>query len=167
MRGLVYVMLGLCGLWLQVTLAGSLAVGGIRPNLMLLLLLVVGLRWQDPWVFLFGALVGLAMDSFSHGILGLYAISYLLSSVFARATGQAINEQNVALNFLLVLMLSLTEGMISLGIFDYLNDSVPWWSWFFTRVIPGALYTALLSPVAFPLVIFLERSLKLSTPELE
>ena len=167
MRGLVYVMLGLFGLWLQVTLAGTLAVGGIRPNLVLLVLLAAGLRWQDPWVFIFGALVGLAMDSFSHGYLGVYGISYLVAAVLARATGKAINEQNVVLNFFLVLVLSLAEGMISLGLFNYMDEDLPWWRWLFTRVLPGSFYTALLAPVFFPLLIFLERRLKLSAPELE
>ena len=167
MRGLVYVILGLFALWFQVTLAGSLALGGIRPNLMLLLLLVVGLRWQDPWVFLFGALVGLGMDSFSHGYLGVYGISYFMAGVLARATGQAINEQNVVLNFFLILVLSLAEGAISLGLFNYLDESLPGWTWFFSRVLPGSLYTAFLAPLAFPLIIFIERSLKLSTPELD
>ena len=63
MKVLVHLLIGVAGLWLQSTVAPLVAIGGIRPNLMLLILLVLVLRWPSPWLFVFGGLAGLARDT--------------------------------------------------------------------------------------------------------
>ena len=65
-------------LGLQVTIAPSLSLWGQKPNLALIILLLLGFRWMDPWLFILGAAMGLAVDVFSHGILGVYGISFLM-----------------------------------------------------------------------------------------
>ncbi|HEX7929077.1 MAG TPA: rod shape-determining protein MreD [bacterium] len=160
MKALVHLLIGVLGLWLQTTLAPMIAIGGIRPNLMLLFLLILVLRWPSPWLFVFGALAGLALDSFSSGLLGVYALSFFAIAIIARMAGSAIYENNLISNIVVVFGLTLVHGGIALGIFRFLNPGVPWWWWMFSRVVPEALYTAACAPVVFWLHEKLERRLQ-------
>lgn len=149
MKVLVHGVIGLLGLWLQSTVAPSIAIAHIRPNLMLLTLIVLVLRWPSPWLVIYGAAAGLALDSFSHGMLGVYAISFLLIAVATRMAGDAIYENNLLSSVLVVLAMTVLHGALALGIFRLLDASTPWWWWMLTRVIPEAVYTAALSPLVF------------------
>jgi rod shape-determining protein MreD len=149
MKVLIHVLIGVLGLWLQATVAPLIAVGGIRPNLLLVILLVLVLRWPSPWLFVFGALAGLALDSFSSGLLGVYAISFFAISVAARTAGGAIYENNLVSNVAVVFALTVLHGALALGLFKFLDPGVHWWWWMTTRVVPEALYNAVLAPLFF------------------
>ncbi len=147
MNPLVYLAMGLSMLWLQVTLAGSMAIWGVAPNLLLLTVLLCGLRWQDRWQFAYAALAGLACDVFSHGMLGVYGLSFFLVSYAARLAGIAMYESNPLSLMVLVGGLSVMEGVLSTTIFNLLDGGAPWWHWLFTAVLPVALYHAVLTPL--------------------
>lgn len=162
MRALVYGGIGLGALWLQLTVAPLIAIAWVKPSFLLLTVLVAGLRWLDPWLFVYAAAAGLAQDVFSHGVLGIYGISFFAISFVARLAGTSIYEHNVVFNVLGVFGLSLAEGIIAVSVFNLLDPSVPWWGWLFGRVIPAALYNSLLSPLLFLGLERLERKLKWS-----
>lgn len=146
MNPLIYVGLGWVMLWLQVTLAGSITVLGIVPNFLLITVLLCGVRWLDQWQFVYAALAGLAMDVFSHGILGVYGLSFFLVSFAARMMGLSMYENNLLSTMMLVMGLGTLEGTISVTILQFLDSSVPWWRWILTKVIPASLYLAVLTP---------------------
>ncbi len=160
MRALVHGVIGVLGLWLQSTVAPSIAIGHIRPNLMLLTLVVLVLRWPSPWLVFYGALAGLALDSFSHGMLGVYAITFLLITVATRMSANAIYENNLLSSVLVVLAMTVLHGALALLIFKVLDTTTHWWWWMLTRVIPEGLYTAALAPLFFLAHDRLERRLR-------
>ncbi len=160
MKVLVHGVIGVLGLWLQSTVAPSIAIAQIRPNAMLLTLIVLVLRWPSPWLFVYGALAGLALDSFSHGMLGVYAISFLLVALATRVAGDAIYENNLLSSLLAVFAMTVLHGGLALAIFKVLDAGTPWWWWMMTRVIPEGLYTAALAPLFFLAHEWLERRLR-------
>ncbi|MBI4082153.1 MAG: rod shape-determining protein MreD [Candidatus Lambdaproteobacteria bacterium] len=164
MTRLAYVGVGLAMLWLQVSLAPYLAIGGIKPNFLLLSVLVLQVRWLDPWAFLFAAVAGLAVDTFSHGMLGAYAASYVATAVLGRRLALMIYENSRPFTVLLVAGLTVLEGLIALAVLNLLDEQVPWFTWLFTRVLPQAAYHALLCPFALWGVERLERLLKVVPP---
>lgn len=157
MKLLVYTGIGLAALWLQLTVAPLIAVWGIRPNVVLLTVAVMGLRWLEPWLFIYGALTGLALDAFSHNLLGVYAISLFAVSFLARLIGVSMYENSLLLGMGSVFALSLADGLIAATLFNLLDGTVPWWAWVGTRVLPAALLNALLSPAVFLVLGRLER----------
>lgn len=167
MKFLLYSLTGLGAIWLQLTLVMSLGIGGVRPNLVLAVLVVLGLRWMDPWLFVFGALIGLTMDSFSHGMLGIYAMSYVVVALVTRYIGASVYENNLVFNLAGVFMFALLEGIVSLTILNYIDPELGWWMLLFTRVLPGALYTSLLGPPLFIGLKHLEKYFKISEPEVQ
>ena len=78
MKVWVFLAIGVATLWLQLTVAPYLALFGLKPNLMLLAVLLLALRRQEPWMFVYAAVAGLALDVFSHGIIGVYGPSFFL-----------------------------------------------------------------------------------------
>lgn len=149
MKILLYLGIGISSVWLQLTVAPLLEVWGTKPNLVLVGMLAMGIFWMEPWLFIYAALAGLALDVFSHGILGIYGLSFFCVSFLARIAGASIYENNMLFALLSVFGLSLGEGMISLALLNILDSSVPWWFWLFTQVVPNAVYNTLVAPVLF------------------
>jgi rod shape-determining protein MreD len=163
MKALTYVGLALLTLGLQITVAPNLAIIGIRPNLMLVTLLAVTLRWRDSFVFVYAAALGVTLDSFSHGVLGVYGISFFAVAITARLVGQAMYEDSLLSATLVVFGLSLLEGVIFTSVFQVLDKQVGWGSWIFFRVLPGSVYNAALAPLVFLALGRLERWMKLQS----
>lgn len=164
MKGLIYSGLGLAALWLQLALVPLISLAGYKPNLLLVVLLVLVLRWTDPWSFCFAALVGLGHDAFSHGVLGVYGISFFLVSFLARFASTSLFDKSTGFVMLAVMALSLAEGLISVTLFQILDSSVPWWAWMFGEVLPVAVYNGLLAPLIWLAVSPLNQ--RLSTVEI-
>jgi rod shape-determining protein MreD len=165
MKALMYVGLALLTLGLQITVVPNLAVWGVRPNLVLVTLLAVALRWRDTFVFVYAALLGVALDSFSHGVLGVYGISFFGVALAARVAGGAMYEDNILSGTMAVFGLSLLEGIVFTSVFRVLDREVPWWNWVLARVLPGSLYNALLAPFVFMGLMRLERWLRVQARE--
>lgn len=154
---LLYALVGLVTVWMQLTLAQDLAIQGVRPNLVLLSVVLLGLRWMEPYGFFYGAGVGLAQDVFSHGMLGVYGFSYCCVSLAARALGISTYEQTVLYSTLGMLGLGLLEGLLSTTLFELVDSGVPWFGWYFTAVLPAVLYTTALAPLGHVLASWVER----------
>jgi rod shape-determining protein MreD len=148
MRPLFAATVGLSTFWIQVTLAPHAAVFGVQPDLLLITVILLGMRWPHPGLYVYAALAGLAEDSFSHGLLGVYGISFLLTGALANLAGLLVYEQNLAIVSVVVLALTLAEGLIALTILHILGSETAWVTWYFGRVVPQAAYHALLTPLA-------------------
>lgn len=149
MKALIYVGVGIVSLWLQLTVAPLLAIWGYKPDILLLSLLVIGLRWLEPWLFIYAVFVGLAKDVFSHGMLGVYGLSFFTVSFLARYIGTSVYENSLLLGMVSVLGLSLVQGVIALSVLAVLDSGVPWWHWLLAVVVPTALVNAFWSPLVF------------------
>ena len=165
MKALIYAGLALLTLGLQITVVPSIAIWGIRPNLVLVTLLAIALRWRDTFVFVYAAVLGVALDSFSHGVLGVYGISFFGVALAARLAGNAMYEDNLVSGVMAVFGLCILEGIVFTSIFRVLDHGVPWWNWVLARVLPGALYDALLAPLVFMGLMRLERWLAVQARE--
>ncbi|MCH7908649.1 MAG: hypothetical protein IIB38_03425 [Candidatus Hydrogenedentes bacterium] len=112
-------------------------------------------------LFVYAVLAGLALDVFSHGILGVYGISLFASAFAAIYVGNSMYENSLLFVVTAVAGLSLFEGVVSISIFELLDSSTPWWNWFLTRSLPVSIYHGLLAPVLLWGMVRLERWLKL------
>ena len=160
MKALLYSGLAVIALGLQITVIPTLALWGIRPNLVLVTLLAITLRWRDTFAFLYAAALGVALDSFTHSLLGVYGISFFIVALAARVAGNAMYEDNILSATIAVFGLSVLEGVAFVSIFRTLDRQVPWWSWVMFRVLPESLYNAVLAPFAFLALARLERWLR-------
>jgi rod shape-determining protein MreD len=123
---------------------------------------VIGLRWTEPWLFLYAVCAGLSLDTFSHGVLGVYALSFFAISFLSRYVGISVYENSLLLGMGAVFGISLVEGLVSVTLFDWLDETVPWWHWMLADVVPTALVNALWSPLVFFGLARLERWVRLT-----
>jgi rod shape-determining protein MreD len=157
MKGVLYAGLALLALGLQITVVPNLSLWGVRPDVVLVTVLALTIRWRDTFVFVYAAGLGVALDSFTHGVLGVSGISFFAAAIAARLVGGAMYEDNILSSSIAVFALSLLEGVVFVTIFRMLDRHVPWWSWTLTGVLPGAFYNALIAPAVFAGLARLER----------
>jgi rod shape-determining protein MreD len=162
MKPLFAALIGTIAFWLQVTVMPGLSLFGVHPNLPLITVALFGMRWLHPGLYLYAALSGLALDSFSHGVLGVYGISFLVTAALANVAGVLIYEQNPLFTALAVAALTLAEGLASLLLLSMLGSEVAWASWLFGRVLPASLYHGVLTPVIFRVLRRMESALRLT-----
>ena len=146
----VYTSYFVAALWLELVFGPLLSIGSSKPSLLLLTVLLLALRHTPPWIFILGTLAGLARDLFSHGLLGLYGISFFVTVILARWLGLMVYERNALFTFVAIGALATIEGGVALFLMNWMDPTVPWWGWLGTRVIPLALFHAVLAiPVAW------------------
>lgn len=147
MKYLTLALMGAALLWIHVTITPTISLWGYHPNLFLVGLGIVAMRWMNPWVLLFAVAGGLVQDAFSHGIMGVYALSYLITAILAHQIGRYLYENSTLLSMAGILGITLIEGLTAIIILKFLETDVPGFRWFFTRSLPVAFYNALLTPV--------------------
>ena len=157
MKGFLYAGLGLLAVGLQITVIPDFALWGIRPNIVLVTVLALTLRWRDTFVFVYAAVLGMALDSFTHGLLGMYGIAFFTAAIAGRFAGGAMYEDNVVSATIVVFALSIVQGIVFVSVFKVFDRQVPWWGWTLARVLPEALYDAAIAPLVFIGIARLER----------
>jgi len=157
MKGVLYAGLALLALGLQITVVPDLSIWGIRPDVVLVTVLAVTIRWRDKFVFVYAAALGVALDSFTHGVLGVSGMSFFAAAIAAQLVGGALYGDSLVSFSTAVFALSLLEGIVFVVIFRALDSQVPWGSWLLTRVVPEAFYNALIAPAVFIGIARLER----------
>ena len=145
-------LLALAVYGVHVAIAPHLSIVGVRPNLLLLTVILVGVQWVHPGFFVLAALFGLSQDSFSHGWLGLYGVTFVFTGVLANLLGRLIYEHNLLFVMGIVFGLSLFHGAVALVLLSIVGSDSAWASWFFAWVLPQAVYHAVLTPLALLLL---------------
>lgn len=94
-------LLILIAIFVQVNFLSHFTIFGIKPNLLLALIVFVSL-FLDSSFSLFAALFcGFAMDVFSYGLFGLNLVSFVFINLFLKYNKRIINAQDVRIVFLI------------------------------------------------------------------
>ena len=84
---LLVVGLMLIGALLNIVLNTYVQLGNLKINWILVIMLVLTFRHSKHWIPFLGILAGLICDALSHGIMGLYAISFFLTLLYQSLVG--------------------------------------------------------------------------------
>ena len=142
-----YFITGLVLMVGQVTLAADIALFGIKPNLLLFSVAIFSLRVENPWLFIYAALVGLGADVFSHGLLGVHALAFMGVYFLGRVMRASLYANTPFLILTLVMGLSFASSLFSSTLLWILDSDVPWLSWVFLKGVPAAIYTSIFTPL--------------------
>lgn len=113
MRGvLVYLLLGLLGALLQSSVFPLLLPTNLRPDLLLIIVLYLGLSEHTIRSIAITLLLGGIQDSFSGTSLGLYTTVYLAVLLLVRQISEHLNGESQALLMLLVLAGTLVQNLL-------------------------------------------------------
>jgi rod shape-determining protein MreD len=120
----------------------------VKPNLLLLLVLTLGLREKvilgGPLSWLLGGL----QDALSGASLGLFGLVYLILYLTVRSIAGPLNSESPILLLFLVFSSTLLQGLILIFTLGFLAEHGTYWRQVLT-VIPGQLLVNLLAGLLF------------------
>jgi rod shape-determining protein MreD len=135
----------------QAILLVPVSLGGIRPDVFLLLVLYIGQRVTPEAATLLGFLAGLTQDALSGAPLGLHAFTDALLGFLTACLSRDLYTESPLAQFGLVFAGSAGAGIVSLGLFLFFfgvaSPVVP----LVRTILPEAAYTAAAGVVLFSL----------------
>ncbi len=147
----------LIGALLNIVLNSYLQLGSLKINWILIIMLVLTFRHSTHLIPFLGILAGLIGDALSHGIMGLYAISFFVTLLLARLLNKLFYANTFFTVSLAVLSMSVFEGWISISILGMLGTEINQSSLVLSTVLPLSVLHGLGAPVILLGVIWCEK----------
>ena len=144
---LLVVGLMLIGAWLNIVLNNYVQLGSLKINWILIIMLVLTFRHSTHLIPFLGILAGLICDALSHGIMGLYAISFFVTLLIARLLNKLFYANTFYTVSLAVLSMSVFEGWISISIMGMLGTEINQSSLVLSKVLPLSVLHGLGAPL--------------------
>jgi rod shape-determining protein MreD len=153
MKSLVYVTILLLIIPVQASLLAPLSLGGIKPDLALVLLYIIGLLTGPAEAALAGVAIGLIQDIGSASFFGFSGLTRGLIGFSAGMLGRRVLDVTSRSNSIFLAAFSLLEGLFIAFFLQMFYGSVPLISLTVVRILPQALYTGLLGAVLLRLTV--------------
>jgi len=134
---------------LQSTIFTFLQVAGVKPDLILILVVFNGfLRGSREGAFL-GFLAGLTQDIFIGNYIGLNALTKMLAGYLAGLAEARFYKESVVIVSMITFVVSILSQFVYYVLLFYLYIQVPPFFAVSQVIIPTATYTTLLVPLTF------------------
>jgi rod shape-determining protein MreD len=153
MKPLVYFTILLLIVPVQASLLAPLSLGGIKPDLALALLYIIGLLTGPLEAVLAGMAIGLVQDIGSASLIGFSGLTRGLIGLSAGLLGRRVLDLTSRSNSLFLAAFSLLEGIFIALFLQMFYGSIPFVSLLIGRILPRALYTGALGAVLLRLII--------------
>ena len=144
MKPRVYLMTLLLIIPVQASLFSPLSLAGIKPDLPLALIYIIGLLTGPTEASLAGMGIGLVQDIGSASLIGMNGFTRGLIGLGAGFLGKRVLDIASPSNVIFLAAFSLMEGIVISMFMQIFYGTVPFFSMFFTGMVPQALYTGLL-----------------------
>lgn len=119
--------LGLLSMF-QASLTGLVTIYGVKPELVLLLVLVWSLLFGGTSALVWAFVGGIWLDIFSGGPMGASSIALMIASLIGVMGYRSLSRFNILVPIFIVILGSLTFSLVYLGILEFL-DSTGFFSW--------------------------------------
>lgn len=144
MKPRVYLMILLLIIPAQASLFSPFSLYGIKPDLSLALIYIIGLLTGPTEGALAGMGVGLVQDISSASLIGLGGFTSGLFGLCAGALGGRVLNIASPSNIIFLTVFCLMEGIVVSVFIQIFYGNVPFISTLFNLIVPQALYTGLL-----------------------
>ena len=143
MMAFLLALLGVC--LLQTAIAPRLAIGGVQPDLFLILLFGLSISVGPELAAAAGFFIGLYQDSLSGAPLGLNAFTLSLIGFLVSGLSEQVKTTQPTWRFALLCLAGLLSGLITLLLLRFFHAPRPLASALLWTALPGALYNAVLA----------------------
>jgi len=144
MKSHIYIIILLLIIPVQASLFNPLSLAGVKPDLALAVLYIIGLLTGPVEAALAGIGIGLVQDISSASLIGLNAFTRGLIGLCAGLLGRRVLDISSPSNLIFLIAFSLAEGLFIMLFIQVFYGSVPIVNMFFTSILPNALYTGVL-----------------------
>jgi rod shape-determining protein MreD len=143
MKPWVYLVILLLLVPFQASLLNPLSIGGIKPDLALALLFIIGLIAGPVEGTFAGIGIGLIQDIGSASLIGFTGLSRGLVGLLAGLLGRRVLDIDNPVIVLFLVVFSIAEGIFIMLFLQTTYGAVPFFSLVVSRIIPQAFYTGL------------------------
>ncbi len=137
---------------LQASLFDAVSIGGIKPDLALIILYSIGLLTSPSEAALAGMAIGLLQDAGSASLIGLSGMTRGLEGLAAGLLGSRILDISSPAIVLFLMAFSLAEGLLVALFLQVIYGAVPFLAMMGGLILPQALYTGVLGFFVLQLV---------------
>jgi rod shape-determining protein MreD len=149
MQFIVYLLLLGVILILQTTVLEIITIAGIKPDLVMLLVVLSGFLLGTKEGAFLGFVGGIVEDLFSGSYFGLNALSKMAAGYLAGIAGERLYRENIPVATIVTFLTSLAGLTVNYLLLLYLDIHVSPLYALFRVAIPDAAYTAVLAPFFF------------------
>lgn len=142
---------------LQATALPALEILGVKPELMLLMVLAWSLLRGVEEGLVWAFVGGLALDLFSGGPVGASALALLVVSFLSGLARGSVTRTSFMLPIGVALTGTLLYQTLFLLVIQFTRGTVPWIDSLFRMTLPSLAVNALLMPVIFWVMAWLDR----------
>ena len=143
MKPWVYLVVLLLILPVQAGLLNPLSIGGIKPDIALAVVFIIGLITGPVEGAFAGMSIGLLQDIGSASLLGLTGLSRGMVGLLSGLLGRRVLDIDNPMIVLFLVALSIAEGLFIALFLQTTYGAVPFLSLVAGRIVPQALYTGL------------------------
>lgn len=140
----VYVIVLLLIIPLQASLFDPVSIAGVKPDLGLAVLFLIGLLTGPVEGTLAGMAIGITQDIGSGSVLGLAGITRGLAGLAAGLLGRRVLDYKSPSNSIFLVLFALLEGLAIAIFMQVFYGAVPFFRLLVGRILPQAVYTGLL-----------------------
>ena len=153
LRKLITIILILLCFVLQSTILPALSLGGITPNLLVILTASVGFTRGDTSGMLVGFVCGILTDISYGDMLGFYALLLAYIGFVNGQFSRIFYPEDVKLPIALIIVSDLTYELISYIMLFLLRGRLDFLYYFARIIVPKAIYTIVLTLLVYPLLL--------------
>lgn len=148
----------LAGIILQVALAPHLAIFGVVPNIVFLVVVTVALTQGPVAGGVTGLIGGLVFELLGASAVGPYGLVLAVVGYTAGMLSANLFAEGWLLPVTVVAVASISAEVAYGVVLAVLGTGAPFWHSLFTIMLPGAVYHTALAVIAFPLLARLLRT---------
>jgi rod shape-determining protein MreD len=148
-RNVLWVVIVIAAALIQTTWLEALAIRNVQPDLTLLLVVYFALRHGEERAMFTGVLGGLFQDVAANAVLCHHVLGHVIVGFAVGRIGARLVTEHPVVKTGLVFMASLMEGIIYTTVLLIQQPGMFGVGLIVERVVPGAFYTALVTPIVF------------------
>ncbi|RJQ30545.1 MAG: rod shape-determining protein MreD [Peptococcaceae bacterium] len=149
MHSLILLLLAVIALILQATMVNFIAINGVKPDLVMLFIIIFGFLRNAREGAFWGFCAGLLEDLFVGNCIGLNAISKLTAGYLAGLAGSKFYRENQLIAAVVTLLASIAGLIVYYLLLLYLNIFIPLFHAVLWVILPVSVYTACLAPLLY------------------
>ena len=142
---------------LQCSVLSALSLGGIVPNLLLILTSAYGLIRGEKDGLLIGFFCGLLLDILFSDFLGFYALLMMYIGFLNGKLNRAYYPEDYKLPIALIVISDLTYGLICYVLLFLLRGKFYFFYYLGHVILPEVVYTVVAAIVLYPMILFAEQ----------
>ena len=151
---IVLVFLGIIS---QILMTPYLHLFGYKLNWVLMILVILAFQQNNQFISFLAILAGICCDVLSHGMIGVYGISFLFVILLTQWLSTWFYSQTLLLMTIVFFFLTLLEGVFSLTLLEWSDDEFRWSSNLIKITLPQAIIHGFIGPILMKGLLLIEQ----------